>query len=46
MNQQLLEQVLACPTLPTLPTVAVRILQLTADADVSLEEVADVIEKD
>lgn len=46
MNQRLLEQILACPTLPTLPTVAVRILQLTADADVSIDDVADVIEKD
>ncbi len=46
VNQQLLDQILACPTLPTLPTVAVRILQLTADADVSLDDVAEVIEKD
>ncbi|MCW5777297.1 MAG: HDOD domain-containing protein [Phycisphaeraceae bacterium] len=46
MNQQLLEQVLTCPTLPTLPAVAVRVLQLTADSDVSLDDVAEVIEKD
>lgn len=46
MNQQLQEQILACPTLPTLPMVAVRVLQLATDPNVSIRDVAEVIEKD
>jgi HD-like signal output (HDOD) protein/GGDEF domain-containing protein len=41
-----LERVLACPNLPTLPVVAMRVLELTAKPDVSLREIAAVIEND
>lgn len=41
-----LERVLSCPNLPTLPVVAMRVLELTAKPDVSLREIASVIEND
>ena len=41
-----LEQVLACPQLPTLPAVAVEILSLTAREDINLEEIARVVQND
>ena len=44
--QPALERVLACPKLPTLPVVAMRVLELTAKPDVSLREIAAVIEND
>ena len=44
--QPALERVLACPKLPTLPVVAMRVLELTAKPDVSLRELASVIEND
>ena len=35
-----LDQVLACPNLPSLPAVAVEVLALTTKPNVSLEEIA------
>jgi diguanylate cyclase (GGDEF)-like protein len=46
MNQDLLETVLACPSLPSLPAVAVRVLELTQDPDVKLTEIAAAIQND
>lgn len=46
MNQELLEKILECPTLPTLPAVAVRVLELTQTKDVSMDELASTIQKD
>lgn len=44
--RSMLAKVLACPGLPTLPTVAVRVLELTADPDVNLRELAKAIASD
>lgn len=41
-----IEQVLACPTLPTLPTVAMEVLALTGKPNVNLEEIASVVQHD
>lgn len=41
-----LEQVLACPTLPTLPAVAVEVLKLAGKRDVHLDEIARAIQND
>ncbi len=46
MNQELLETVLACPSLPSLPAIAVRVLELTQDPDVKLTEIAATIQND
>ncbi len=46
MNYASLEKVLACPNLPTLPAVALKVLELTSQPDVSLKQVAAVIEND
>ena len=46
MSQASLERVLCAPNLPTLPVVAMRVLELTAKPDVSLREIAAVIEND
>jgi diguanylate cyclase (GGDEF)-like protein/putative nucleotidyltransferase with HDIG domain len=41
-----LEQVLACPHLPSLPTVAIEVLELTRDRDVMLREISRVVQND
>jgi two-component system, cell cycle response regulator len=46
MNQDLLEKILACPSLPTLPTVAVQVLELTSQPSVSVEDIASTIQND
>jgi two-component system, cell cycle response regulator len=46
MDQALLERIVQSPKLPTLPAVAIRILELTQDADVSIRELADTIQND
>ncbi|MFM1822748.1 MAG: putative diguanylate cyclase YdaM [Planctomycetota bacterium] len=46
MQSTPLERVLSSPNLPTLPAVAMRVLELTAKPDVSLREIASVIEHD
>ena len=46
MDTQLLDDILSCPTLPTLPSVAIRVLELTADPDVEMEQLAREIQYD
>ncbi len=46
MEAALLEDILACPSLPSLPAVAVRVIELTADKNVSLKELTDTIQND
>jgi diguanylate cyclase (GGDEF)-like protein len=46
MNAPILEKVLASPKLPTLPTVAVELLQLTQDPDVNLADIARLVQYD
>ncbi|MCC6227798.1 MAG: GGDEF domain-containing protein [Phycisphaerales bacterium] len=46
MNRELLEEILSCPSLPSLPAVAVRVIELTGSDDVSMKELAATIEND
>ena len=46
MNQELLDRLRASPQLPTLPVIAIKILELTRREDVSVPEIADLIIKD
>ncbi|MDZ4755568.1 MAG: GGDEF domain-containing protein [Phycisphaerae bacterium] len=46
MNNAALEKVFAAPNLPTLPAVALKVLELTNRPDVQLRQVASVIEND
>ncbi len=46
MNAALLEKVLKCPNLPSLPAVAAQVVEMTARDDVSLEELASLIQND
>ncbi len=46
MNQQLLEQVLHSPRLPSLPTVALKVIELAQDPEANFSEIADVIQHD
>lgn len=46
MNRELLEEILSCPSLPSLPAVAVRVIELTASAEVSMKDIAATIEND
>ena len=46
MNQQLIDRILQCPNLPTLPTVAMQVLELAKRADVDIAEIARLICKD
>lgn len=46
MDTQLLDDILTCQTLPTLPSVAIRVLELTADPDVKMDQLAAEIQFD
>jgi diguanylate cyclase (GGDEF)-like protein len=46
MNPELLEKVLTCRDLPTLPAVAMRVVELTGSERVSFKELAEVIQND
>lgn len=46
MESVLFQKVLACPNLPSLPGVAIRVLELTSAADTPLKELAKVVEQD
>lgn len=46
MNQQLLQRIRQCQTLPTLPAIAVQVLELAQHPDVDLSDVAKLISKD
>ena len=41
-----LERILSCPTLPSLPTVAMKVLELTSNQNVRLDEIAAVVQND
>jgi len=45
-TQETLRRITACAQLPTLPTVAMRILELTRDASASLSSIAECVELD
>lgn len=46
MNQELIDQIAASPQLPTLPVIAVKVLELTRREDVSVPEIGDLIMTD
>lgn len=46
MNDAVMARITECPNMPTLPAVAVQILDLTARRDVELSDIAKVIEND
>jgi two-component system, cell cycle response regulator len=46
MNPDVLEEILSCPSLPTLPAVALRVIELTSDPDISLELLSETIQSD
>lgn len=46
MSSEALERVLMCPHLPSLPAVAMQVLELTRDPDVSLKQIARAVEQD
>lgn len=46
MDSELLQDILNCPTLPSLPAVAVRVLELTGNPDVRMGELSDTIQAD
>jgi len=41
-----LDKIISCPTLPSLPAVAIEVLELTRDPNVSVKEIAKVVEND
>ncbi len=46
MNTELLDEILACQSLPSLPAIAVQVLELTSDQNVSMDELAELIQTD
>ncbi len=46
MNSELLDKILNCPELPSLPAIAARIIELTGDENVSIDELAATIQND
>lgn len=46
MRKDVLEEILSCPSLPSLPAVAVRVIELTSDPNVRLSDLGEMIETD
>jgi len=46
MRESALEEIVTCPNLPSLPAVALEVLELTQDREVRLEEIAEVVRHD
>jgi two-component system cell cycle response regulator len=46
MNDQLLTRVKDCPNLPSLPAIAMQVLELATKADIDIAEIARIISKD
>ncbi len=46
MNEQLLEKVMSCPRLPSLPSVAMKVIELCRTEDVNVKEIAETISND
>jgi diguanylate cyclase (GGDEF)-like protein len=46
MNEQLLQRIRQCPNLPSLPTIAVQVLDLAQKVDADIAEIARIISKD
>lgn len=46
MNPDLVNKIRSCPNLPSLPSVAIQVLDLAAKADVDIAEIARIISKD
>jgi len=46
MNQELLEQVLDCPRLPSLPTIAIEVIDLCRRQDINIKQIAGLLSND
>jgi two-component system, cell cycle response regulator len=46
MNDELIQKIRQCPNLPSLPSIAVQVLDLAQKADVDIAEIARIISKD
>jgi len=46
MNEQLVQRIRQCPNLPSLPSIAMQVLDLAQKADVDITEIARIISKD
>ncbi|MCK4872305.1 MAG: HDOD domain-containing protein [Phycisphaerales bacterium] len=46
MSDALLNKVLSCPNLPSLPAVALQVIELTRDSNVQLKQLAEVLQND
>ncbi len=46
MSQFSLDEIMMCPSLPSLPAVAVRLLELTGDPDVAISDIAKLVQQD
>ncbi|MBL4698284.1 MAG: HDOD domain-containing protein [Phycisphaerales bacterium] len=46
MTDSLLQDVLSCSNLPSLPAVAVKLLELTSDPDVAMKDIAKLVQQD
>src|SRR2546423_6723798 len=46
MNEQLVKRIRACPNLPSLPSIAMQVLDLAQRPDIDIAEIARVISKD
>ena len=46
MNQELIDRIRQCPSLPSLPTIAMQVLDLAQKTDVDIAEIARIISKD
>src|SRR5947199_1350392 len=46
MSQQIVDRIRHCPSLPSLPTIAIQVLELAQKEEVDIAEIARIISKD
>ncbi len=46
MNQELLDRVMKCPRLPSLPTIAIEVIELCRQQDINIKQIATTISND
>jgi len=46
MSQSQLQSILTCPNLPTLPAIAVQLMELTSDPNVAMSDIARLVQQD
>ena len=46
LKEEMIQRIMGCPSLPSLPAVAMRVLELTSQRDISMDELARTVQND